>query len=74
MAVFNKLGSNLASRSIGPRLQKLDRRLQLFLSHLLFIEPREIGDIHQRCDVQGKLEKHRRKDIRIEDISERPFL
>lgn len=59
MAVFKRLGSNFASRSISPALFKdsvyfanqLGRDLRLK-------EMRQVCNVNKRYNVEGKLEQH----------------
>ena len=75
MAVLRRLGSNFASRSMGPRLSKIGLRLHPPGPrwYSLFIEIGQVRDVNQRSDVDRKLEEDGDQDVEVEDVAERSF-
>lgn len=73
MAVFNKLGSNLAWRSIGPRLTSSINKSIEKCDNLLLVCTREVGDIHQGYNMQGKLQENGEQDVEVEDVPKGTF-
>jgi hypothetical protein len=76
MAVFSRLGSNLASRSMGPsRLEK--EKTFMNVANTMprmdsrFIEMRHVGHVHQRHNMERKLQHDGEEDVKIKDVAER---
>lgn len=38
------------------------------------VDPRQVCNVHHRCDVQRKLQKDRKQHVKVEDVSERALL
>ena len=39
----------------------------------LLKQTRQVGDVHECCDVERKLEENRQEHVKVEDVPKRPF-
>lgn len=71
--MLSRDGSNFFSRSRPcPRLA-ISQTLDSAVDNLLFDRFGKTGDVDQSSDVHGELQKDRKKDVEVEDVSERSF-
>ena len=41
--------------------------------NIRLVAPGKLSDVHERRDVQRELKEDREKDVKVEDVAERPF-